>query len=135
MFNTVENYETKIKEGQYILSWSWSPRFGKHKLEINGVPGRKGLRIHSSNFGRQLRGCVGLGTFGISEDIPQMVINSKLAVASLERMMMDKVNNKVIIKIIDNEEAPYRIASRKISSAISQIISDRVRRGHEVGLK
>jgi hypothetical protein len=135
MFNTVENYETKIKEGQYILSWSWSPRFGKHKLEISGVPGRKGLRIHSSNFGRQLRGCVGLGTFGISEDIPQMVINSKLAVSSLERMMMDKANERVIIKIIDNEEETDRIASRKISSAISQIISDRVRRGHEVGLK
>ena len=34
MFNTIENYEAKIKEGQYIVSWSWSPRFGKHKLEI-----------------------------------------------------------------------------------------------------
>ena len=49
--------------------------------------------------------------------------------------MMDKANEKVIIKIIDNEEETDRIASRKISSAISQIISDRVRRGHEVGLK
>jgi hypothetical protein len=135
MFNTIENYEEKIKEGQYILSWSWSPRFGKHKLEITGVPGRKGLRIHSGNYGRQFRGCIGLGTFGISEEIPTMVINSKLAVSSLERMMMDKANEKVIIKIIDNEEAPDRITSRKISSAISQIISDRVRRGHEVGLK
>ena len=64
-----------------------------------------------------------------------MVINSKLAVSSLERMMMDKANEKVIIKIIDNEETADRIASRKISSAISQIIGDRVRRGHEVGLK
>jgi hypothetical protein len=50
-------------------------------------------------------------------------------------MMMDKLNEKVIIKIIDNEETADRIASRKISSAISQIIGDRVRRGHEVGLK
>ena len=135
MFNTIENYETKIEEGQYILSWSWSPRFGKHKLEITGVPKRKGIRIHSANYGRQLRGCIGLGTFGISEEIPQMVINSKLAVGSLERMMMDKANNKVIIKIIENEEKADRIASREISTAISKIISDRVRRGHEVGLK
>jgi hypothetical protein len=135
MFNTIENYETKIEEGQYILSWSWSPRFGKHKLEITGVPKRKGIRIHSANYGRQLRGCIGLGTFGISEDIPTMVINSKLAVSSLERMMMAKGNEKVIIKIIDNEEKADRIASREISTAIGKIISDRVRRGHEVGFK
>tara|TARA_B100001059_G_scaffold68069_1_gene64943 strand:+ start:390 stop:893 length:504 start_codon:yes stop_codon:yes gene_type:complete len=135
MFNTVENYEAKIEAGEYILSWSWSPRFGKHKLEISGVPGRSGIRVHSSNFGRQLRGCIGLGTFGISEDIPQMVINSKLAVSSLEKMMMDKLNERVIIKIIDNEEKTDRIVSREISSAISKVISDRVRRGHEVGLK
>ena len=135
MFNTIENYEEKIKEGQYLVSWSWSPRFGKHKLEITGVHKRKGIRIHSANYGRQLRGCIGLGTFGISQEIPTMVINSKLAVASLERMMMAKGNEKVIIKIIDNEETADRIASREISTAIGKIISDRVRRGHEVGLK
>jgi len=133
MFNTIENYEEKIEQGEYLLTWSWSPRFSKHKLEVVGVPKRKGLRIHSANYGRQLRGCIGLGTFGISEEIPNMVINSKLAVASLERMMMDKKNDKVIIKIVDYEEKADRVASRKISAAISKIISDSVRRGHKVG--
>jgi len=135
MFNTIENYEAKIEAGEYILSWSWSPRFSKHKLEISGVPGRSGIRIHSGNYGRQFRGCIGLGTFGISEDIPTMVMNSKLAVSSLEKMMMDKLNERVIIKIIDNEEKIDRVVSREISTAISKVISDRVRRGHEVGLK
>ena len=135
MFNTVENYETKIQEGEYPLYREYSPRFNRFMLTIGGVPRRRGLRIHAGNSGIDFRGCIGIGQFGISEDIPQMVINSKLAVSSLERMMMDKANEKVIIKIIDNEETADRIASRKISSAISQIIGDRVRRGHEVRLK
>jgi hypothetical protein len=86
MFNSCENYEKRIKEGEYTLYREFSPRFGGFRLTVGGVSGRRGLRIHAGNSGIDFRGCIGVGVFGISEDIPQYIYNSKLAVASLERL-------------------------------------------------
>ena len=121
MFNTCENYETKIKEWEYTLYREFSPRFGRFMLTIGGVPNRHGLRIHAGNTGYDFRGCIGIGQFGISEDIPQMIYNSKLAVASLERLIGKKY--RTTIKIIDNEKKDIRVIGGKASTGIGALVS------------
>jgi len=119
MFNTVENYEAKIEEGEYPIYREYSPRFGRFMLTVGGVPRRRGLRIHAGNSGIDFRGCIGIGQFGISEDIPQYIYNSKLAVASLERL----VKQRTTIKIIDNEKKDIGIISREVSTGIGETVS------------
>ena len=119
MFNTVENYETKIQEGEYPLYREYSPRFNRFMLTIGGVPRRRGLRIHAGNSGIDFRGCIGIGQFGMSEDIPQYIYNSKLAVASLERL----VKQRTTIKIINNEKKDIRIIAREVSTGVGEAIS------------
>lgn len=131
MFNTCENYETRIKEGEYPLYREFSPRFGRFMLTIGGVPNRRGLRIHPGNSGIDFRGCIGIGLFGIAEDVPQYIYNSKLAVASLERLINKKY--KTIIKIIDHEKEDTGVISGKISSSISEFIGSCSRRIDKVG--
>ena len=131
MFNTVENYEERIEEGEYTLHREFSPRFGRFMLTVGGVPGRRGLRIHACNSGLDVRGCIGVGQFGISEDIPQYIYNSKLAVASLERLIERKY--KTTIKIIDHEKKDTGTTSGKISATISELVSSCVGRTDKVG--
>lgn len=133
MFNTIENYEKRIEGGDYPLFWSYSNRFGRFTLEVGGVPGRTGLRIHSGNYGREFSGCIGIGLFGVSEDIPTMVFNSKLAVKSLERMI-DK-HFRTRIKIIDYETKISRITGGEIGSAITELINNSIGRTNTVGFK
>ena len=130
MFNSCENYEKRIKEGEYTLYREFSPRFGGFRLTVGGVSGRRGLRIHAGNSGIDFRGCIGVGVFGISEDIPQYIYNSKLAVASLERLI-GKFKTK--IKIVENEKKDIRVIGGKVSSAISELVSHCVGRSDKVG--
>lgn len=42
--------ESCIPEGTYNVVWSLSPRLKKYTYEIQGVPNRAGIRVHSGNF-------------------------------------------------------------------------------------
>ncbi len=130
MFNTCENYETRIKEGEYPLYREFSPRFGRFMLTVGGVPKRRGLRIHAGNSGIDFRGCIGVGQFGISEDIPQYIYNSKLAVASLERLLG---KYKTRINIIDYEKKDIGVVGGKVSTTISEFIGSCTRGVDKVG--
>jgi hypothetical protein len=50
-----------IPKGIYQVKYTMSPSFKKHTYEIQGVPDRAGIRIHSGNFTRQILGCILLG--------------------------------------------------------------------------
>lgn len=56
-----------IPRGKYIVKWTKSPLFSLHAghdvftYEIQNVPNRGGIRIHSANFFHQLLGCVAVG--------------------------------------------------------------------------
>ncbi len=52
---------SSIPKGTYKCVWSFSPKFMRHTYELLNVPGRSGIRIHSSNLYSQLMGCVALG--------------------------------------------------------------------------
>ena len=63
--------KTAIPAGRYEIRDTYSPRFKKHVLELVGVPGFQGVRIHSGNTADDSSGCLILGTrateFGVAE--------------------------------------------------------------------
>jgi F420-dependent methylenetetrahydromethanopterin dehydrogenase len=63
--------KTAIPAGRYEIRDTYSPRFKKHVLELVGVPGFQGVRIHSGNTADDSEGCLILGLkgteFGVAE--------------------------------------------------------------------
>lgn len=63
--------KTAIPAGRYEIRDTYSPRFKKHVLELIGVPGFQGVRIHSGNTADDSSGCLILGLkgteFGVAE--------------------------------------------------------------------
>lgn len=57
----IENKETCISKGDYHIINSYSPKFNRNLWSIINSRGRKGIRIHAANFGRELKGCIALG--------------------------------------------------------------------------
>ena len=55
------NGKTAIPAGVYEIRDTYSPRFGKNMLELIGVPGFQGVRIHSGNSADDTEGCLILG--------------------------------------------------------------------------
>jgi hypothetical protein len=51
-----------IPAGTYRVKRDWSPKHGRKVYELQGVPGRSEIQIHSANDARELEGCIALGT-------------------------------------------------------------------------
>lgn len=81
-----------IPVGEYIVKWTYSPRFKRHTYEIMNVRGRGGIRIHSGNFAGHYnkyrshsQGCPLFGVkLGIIKD-QLAVLSSKIAVWQFEK--------------------------------------------------
>jgi hypothetical protein len=64
-----QNNISCIPKGIYKVLWTLSPRLKKFTYEVQGVPKRGGIRIHSSNlmgdsslgYVAQLLGCISIG--------------------------------------------------------------------------
>ncbi len=56
--------KTAIPAGRYEIRDTYSPRFKRHVLELIGVPGFLGVRIHSGNSADDTEGCLILGLKG-----------------------------------------------------------------------
>lgn len=50
-----------IPKGEYQCKFTMSPSFKKFTYEVQSVPNRAGIRIHSGNYTRQILGCILLG--------------------------------------------------------------------------
>lgn len=84
-----------IPPGTYHCVWTYSPRFKRMMFEVESVPKRGGIRIHSANlmgddskgYKRQLNGCIALGqTLGRIEGQKALLL-SKPAIRQFEDLM------------------------------------------------
>jgi hypothetical protein len=57
-FQTLENADFLIPEGEYPIEWTWSPKFKKPLPEILNVPDRSGIRIHRGTLPEHSKGCI-----------------------------------------------------------------------------
>lgn len=78
-----------IPKGVYECVWSFSPTFQRYTYELRKVPNRSGIRIHSANYVRELKGCIALGTsFGdIDKDGIIDLVQSKKAVEDFNKFI------------------------------------------------
>ena len=47
---------SSIPKGTYDVKWTFSPKFMKYTYEIQGVPNRSGIRMHTGNYFTQIQG-------------------------------------------------------------------------------
>lgn len=61
---TLENADFIIPDGQYELTLTMSPKFGKVLPLLNNVPNRAGIRIHTGTRPEHSTGCILMTPFG-----------------------------------------------------------------------
>lgn len=88
-----------IPKGEYICKYTFSPKFMKYTYEVQNVPNRSSIRIHSGNYFFDIQGCILLGSAlsDINKDGSKDVINSRITVNKLEQLL-GKKDFKLIIK-------------------------------------
>lgn len=99
-----------IPEGEYDVEYTKSPSFSRlatmkarkkdpkapevevFTYELKDVPGRAGIRIHSANYTRQLRGCIALGSMhkDLDGDGTTDVVHSGKTMEEFEKLMDKK---------------------------------------------
>lgn len=87
-----------IPVGTYTVKWTFSLRLLRYTYEIQNVPGRTGIRIHSGNYFSDTDGCIILGTaYGdLNHDAWADILNSKVTVSSFEKFMNKKDFNLIV---------------------------------------
>ena len=89
---------TAIPAGTYEIRDTYSPTFKKMMLEVIGVPGFQGIRIHSGNTADDTEGCLIPGL----KQTPTGVSYSRPAVEQLNKDIRAKLKTgPVFIKITD----------------------------------
>lgn len=93
-FATLEPLKPVIPKGDYLLTFTYSPRFSE-KIPykdfigvpfVNGVKGHDGIRIHVGNYVSDTSGCILVGCYGDGT----MVYKSRVAY----RDLMTSVNQR-----------------------------------------
>lgn len=81
-----------IPKGQYKVKMTYSPKFDKMTYELQQVPNRSAIRIHSGNYFTDIEGCILLGDAfkDINKDGEIDVLNSILTVKKFEEMIGNK---------------------------------------------
>ena len=90
---------TAIPAGTYEIRDTYSPRFNKFTLEIVGVPGFQGIRIHSGNTADDTEGCLIPGL----KQTPTGVSYSRKAVEQLNRDIREKLKTGPVWITITDE--------------------------------
>jgi hypothetical protein len=88
-----------IPVGTYTCKYTFSFKFLKYTYELQNVPNRSGIRIHSANLYSQLLGCIALGDSysDINADKQLDILNSRATITAFENLM-NKQPFQLIIK-------------------------------------
>lgn len=84
--------DTAIPAGRYRLAWTYSPSFKRRTLELIGVPGFGGIRVHAGNNASHTRGCIAPGLARHANGVD--VLQSALAVAQVEGFVLPQLSEK-----------------------------------------
>ncbi len=101
---------TAIPYGRYRLAWTRSNRLSKARgkdaftIELIGVPGFAGIRIHKFNTAEESRGCIGPG---VSTDRVKTMA-SGVATEKLEKILVPLIQSgeEVYLDIVKGEPLP-----------------------------
>ena len=87
-----------IPKGSYLVKWTFSPSFLKYTYEVQNVPKRTGIRLHSANYFYQLKGCIALGSSlkDLDGDGQLDMVNSMIARDAFE-IIMDREDFTLVI--------------------------------------
>lgn len=88
-----------IPKGVYTVKYTFSPRLLRYTYEVQNVPNRSGIRIHSGNYFFDTDGCILLGTGyqDINSDKKTDVISSKVTITKFEALL-NKQDFTLIVK-------------------------------------
>jgi len=95
-FNTLElpdlNNQKNIScilKGTYTVLHTYSQHFKKYTYEIINVPDREGIRIHSTNYFYELRGCIAVGKYlyDTNKDGELDLLKSREAITQFEELL------------------------------------------------
>lgn len=88
-----------IPKGEYMVKYTFSPKFMKYTYILEGTNPRSGIRIHSASFWYNLQGCIALGSDykQLDKDGKLDLINSRITIKAFEDLMQRK-NFTLIIK-------------------------------------
>jgi hypothetical protein len=101
-----------IPVGDYTVKWTLSNRLKKFTYEILGVPGRGGIRRHSSNlmgdeskgYIAQLRGCISLGEKVGTMRGQKALLISRPAINTFETVLQHQA---FLLKVADQNQAVH----------------------------
>ncbi len=88
---------TCIPAGRYQIKYTMSPRMKKFTLEILGVKGFSGIRIHSGNTDKDSLGCL---LPGMTTDKKTKVENSRVAVKKIEEILLPILQKEEVFIVI-----------------------------------
>lgn len=91
------NGQTAIPAGTYEVRDTWSPRFGRMMLELVGVPGFVGVRVHSGNSADDTEGCIVLGMRGTVTGVAE----SRLAMLQFNKDVREALKRGPVYLMID----------------------------------
>lgn len=78
-----------IPKGIYQCKYTFSLKFMKYTYEVQAVPKRSGIRIHSGNYFFDIQGCILLGTgyANLNNDKETDIVNSRKTITEFENIL------------------------------------------------
>jgi len=88
-----------IPKGEWLVKWTFSPKFMRFTYEIQKVYGRDGIRFHPGSYFYDISGCIllGNGYKDLNKDGRLDIINSTITIKTFEKLL-NKQDFKLIIK-------------------------------------
>lgn len=113
ILSTLEPSRPVIPVGSYLLTFTYSPRFGE-KIPykeykglvplVNGVRGHEGIRIHVGNYLQDTQGCILVGSY--KDD--KMIYDSRKAYRNLMLRVQQRKyynpNTFYVLHVVDDYE-------------------------------